>query len=36
MKMNNRSHGHDIDSPRSRYIINITMMSQYDDDAYMY
>ena len=36
MKMKNRSHGHDINSPRSRHIINISMMSRYDDDAYMY
>ena len=36
MKMKNRSHGYDIDSPRSRHIINISMMSRYDDDAYMY
>ena len=33
MEMKNRSHEHDIDSPRSRHIINISMMSQYDDDA---
>ena len=36
MKMKNRSHGHDINSPRSRHIINISIMSRYDDDAYMY
>ena len=36
MKMKNRSHGHYINSPRSGHIINISMMSRYDDDAYMY
>ena len=36
MKMKNRSHGHNISSPRSRHIINISMMSRYDDDPYMY
>ena len=39
MKMRNRSNGHDISSissPRSRHIINISMMSRYDDDPYMY
>ena len=35
MKMKNRSHGRDIDSPRSRYVVNISMMSRYDD-ANMY
>ena len=35
MKMKNRSHGHDIGSPRSRYVVNISMMSRYDD-ANMY
>ena len=35
MKMKNRSHGHDINSPRSRQIVNISMMFRYDD-AYMY
>ena len=34
--MKNRSHRHDINSPRSRHIINISMMYRYDDDAYMY
>ena len=33
--MKNRSHGRDIDSPRSRYVVNISMMSRYDD-ANMY
>ena len=36
MKVKNISHEHDINSPRSRHIINISMMSRYDDDAYMY
>ena len=36
MKMKNRSRGNDIDSPRSRRIINESMMSRYDDDACMY
>ena len=35
MKMKNRSHGRDIGSPRSRYVVNISMMSRYDD-ANMY
>ena len=35
MKMKNRSHGREIDSPRSRYVVNISMMSHYDD-ANMY
>ena len=33
--MKNRSHGRDIGSPRSRYVVNISMMSRYDD-ANMY
>ena len=33
MKMKNRSHGHDIDSPRSRHVINLSIMSWHDDDA---
>ena len=33
IKMKNRPHGHDIDSPKSRHIIiNISMISRYDDD----
>ena len=36
MKMKNRSHGHVINSHRFRHKINISMMSRYDDDAYMY
>ena len=36
MKMKNRQHGRDINSPRSRHIIvNISMMFRYDD-GYMY
>ena len=35
MKMKNRSHGHDINSPRSRRVINTSIMSRCDDDAYM-
>ena len=35
MKMKNRSHGHDINSPRSRHIVNISMMFWYGD-TYMY
>ena len=35
MKMKNISHGHNINSPRSRHIVNVSMMSRYDD-AYMY
>ena len=34
--MKNRSHGQDINSRRSRHVINISMMSRYDEDAYMY
>ena len=33
-EMKNRSNGHEINSPRSRHIINISMMSWYDD-AYL-
>ena len=33
--MKNESHGRDMDSPRSRYVVNISMMSRYDD-ANMY
>ena len=36
MKMKIRSYGHYINSPRSGHIINISMMSRYDDDAYVY
>ena len=35
MKMKNESHGRDMDSPRSRYVVHISMMSRYDD-ANMY
>ena len=35
MKMKNRSHGHDINSPSSGHTVNTSMMSQYDD-TYMY
>ena len=35
MKMKNRSHGHDIDSPRSRHVINVSILSSHDDDAYI-
>ena len=33
--MKNRSYGHGINSPRSRYIVNKSRMFQCDD-AYMY
>ena len=36
MKMKSRSHGNDLDSPRSGRIINESMMSRYDGDACMY
>ena len=36
VKMKNGSHEHNINSPRSRHIINISILSWYDDDAYMY
>ena len=35
MKMKNRSHGHDIDSPRLRHVINVSILSSHDDDAYI-
>ena len=37
IKMKNRSHGPDVNSPRSRHKVNISMVSWYDNgDAYMY
>ena len=35
MEMKNRSHGHSIDSPKSRHVINISIMSRYED-TYIY
>ena len=35
MKMKNRSHGHDIDSPRSRHVTNVSILRSHDDDAYI-